>query len=333
MSNDDSPYLAEEINKSSNAHETLAQMESKLTEQQTELAQSIDKPNEITDVINGGAKNPQKIVEQIFNKPSECAFDKQQGPVCAPKHVVKSMEEYLKSKGIKVRNHVEAVNKIKDAMNCSSESCVIKNPEFIKFAKLSNVDKILDEFFKPEGPATNFGLLSNFNIDDVLDQFEERFPGFLHIPFQMRDFEKIGTQLAVVDLAKEFRNGKKSFGVVLNTDWSTGGGIHWYCLFGFYDGKQVQLEYFNSSGKEPLPETQAWLLKTKHYLEKQMKVPVKIHYSTGIVFQNDDHSCGVYCLMYLWLRLEGISADWFNSENFGDKVMHKARKILFRTEK
>ena len=40
----------------------------------------------------------------------------------------------------------------------------MENPEFIKFAKLTNIKDLLDEFFKPDGPATHFGLLSNFNI-------------------------------------------------------------------------------------------------------------------------------------------------------------------------
>lgn len=275
-------------------------------------------------------KNPEKLVEQLFNKPSECSFTKEQGPVCSPKSVVNKMAEYLKVKD--VSNPIKIINTMKERMNCNSESCIIKNPEFMEFAKLSKVNQVLDEFFKPSGPATNFGLLSNFNIDNVLDQLSEKFPNFLHIPFQMRDFEKVGSELARVDLAKEFKAGKTSFGVVLNTDWSDGRGIHWYCIFGEKKNGKIQLEYFNSSGKEPLPETQAWLQKTRHYLAKELQMPVEVKYSSGIQFQNDEHSCGVYCLMYIWLRLEGVSNNWFKAENFNDDFMHKARKALFRHE-
>ena len=148
----------------------------------------------------------------------------------------------------------------------------------------------------------------------------------------MRDFEKIGSELSRIDLAREFKNGKTSFGVVLNTDWAEGNGIHWYCIFGEKRKNKIQIEYFNSSGKEPLTETQAWLQKTKHYLMRELKIPVEIVYSTGIQFQNDEHSCGVYCLMYLWLRLEGVSNNWFKAENFNDTFMHRARKALFRHE-
>jgi hypothetical protein len=280
----------------------------------------------------------EKLVDVILTKPSECIFTKDQTAVCSPKHLVNKMAEYVAaasnsiSKGVTPKEPAKVVATIKEMMNCNSESCVLKQPEFIKFAKLTNVDEILDQFFKPEGPATHFGLLSNFNIDDVLDQLQEKFPGFLHIPFQMRDFERIGSELATIDLAAKFRNGTKTFGVVLNTDWSHGKGYHWYCLFGEKKSDCIIIEYFNSSGREPLPETQAWLQKQKHYLQKELKIPVNIKYSTGIEFQNDDHSCGVYCLMYIWLRLEGIPNSWFKADNFNDTFMHKARKALFRHE-
>lgn len=284
-------------------------------------------------LTGGGHKAPEKIVEQIFGKQSECAFTKDQAAVCSPKTVVKKMADFVKEKtGQEIKDPVKVVHTLKERMNCNSESCVIKSPEFVEFARLTHVDQILDEFFKPSGPATHFGLLSNFNIDLVLDQLSEKHKNFLHIPFQMRDFERVGTELARIDLADQFRKGIQTFAVVLNTDWSSGRGIHWYCIFGEKKNNKIQLEYFNSSGKEPLPETQAWLQKTKHYLTKELKIPVEIKYSTGIQFQNDEHSCGVYCLMYIWLRLEGVSPSWFKADNFNDPVMHKARRVLFRHE-
>ncbi len=274
------------------------------------------------------------IVSNVFEQSNECAFTNK-GSVCSPKHVIQQMKRFAEKKGVAVDdNPVKIVSTMKDLLDCKSESCILKRDDFVNFAKLTNKIDILDQFFKPQGPALDHGLLNNFNIDDVLDQFEERFSDrkFLHIPFQMRDFEKIGTKLATVDLAAEFNNGKRTFGVVLNTDWSSGGGIHWYCLFGEMNEEKIILEYFNSSGRPPLPETQAWLQKTKHYLSQQLKIPVEIHYSTGIQFQNDDHSCGVYCLCYIWLRLEGIPPTWFKKDTFNDRLMHSARQNLFRHE-
>lgn len=283
----------------------------------------------------------EKKVSEIFNQTSECHFvngDQSHQAVCSPKPIIEKMKEFAAAKGrhdvAKAAHPQHIVNGMKDLLNCNSESCVLKRKDFVEFAKITNIEDILNNFFKPEGPAVGFGLLSNFNIDDVLDQFEKRFAhrSFLHIPFQMRDFEKVGTQLATVDLAHHFKSGKKTFGVALNTDWSSGKGIHWFCLFGEHHGDKIMLEYFNSSGKEPLPEVQAWIQKTKHYLTKELKIPVQIHYFTGIEFQSDDHSCGLYVLAYIWMRLEQVPPTWFKAENFNDDMMHRVRKNMFRWE-
>jgi len=299
----------------------------------------------IPSVIQGGKKYTEvvlsdqsinEIVDNLVNKVSECHFSKPQIAVCSPKNVVDKMKDYVIKKGrvIKDDDPPKIVNTIKELLDCHSESCVLKRKDFIEFAKINNFLDILNKNFKPEGPATNFGLLSNFNIDDVLDQFEQKFASrkFLHIPFQMRDFEKVGTQLATVDLAKKFREGYKTFGVVLNTDWSSGRGIHWYCITGGHKGNYIELVYFNSSGKPPLPETQAWLQKTKHHLEKELRLETHIYYSTGEMYQSDDHSCGVYCLAFIYLYLEGVPFQWFKRDKFNDSIMHKLRKNLFRWE-
>jgi hypothetical protein len=182
--------------------------------------------------LTGGksSESATKIANKIFNEIDECHFANGKEAVCSPKHIVDKMKQFAEAKGKTVDGDTRKIVKtVKDLLDCNSESCILKRTDFVSFAKLNNMEDILDRFFKPTGPATHFGLLSNFNIDDVLDQFEDKFAHrkFLHIPFQMRDFEKIGTQLSTVDLAREFKAGKQCFGVVLNTDYSTGGGIHW----------------------------------------------------------------------------------------------------------
>lgn len=298
-------------------------------------------------VIKGGAPysdgvllddHADKVVENIFKPTSECHFvhgEQKQGAVCAPNPVVEKMKEFIQHKGRNVPNNPkQIVDNMKELLDCHSESCIFKRSDFVAFAKIANIEELLNKFYKPSGAATNFNLLSNFNIDDVLDQFEKKFKDrkFLHIPFQMRDFQTVGTELARVDLAKKFKEGYKTFGVVLNTDWSKNQGIHWYCLFGENYDDKIVIEYFNSSGKQPLPETEVWLQKTKHHLEKEMKKPVELVYSTGIEFQFDNHSCGVYSLAYIWLRLEKVAPSWFRADNFNDDRMHKLRKNLFRWE-
>jgi hypothetical protein len=277
-------------------------------------------------------------VNEIFHaEPTECAHGNDGfAGVCSKPELVKKMADFVKEKKNKIpKNPKEAVEDMKSLLDCNSENCIYKKKEFVEFAKLYNINKLVDELFKPEGPATNFGLLSNINIDEVLDQFVKKFEHrkFLHIPFQMIDFEKYKTLLATIDIPEKMKT-HDTFGVVLNTDVTTGGGIHWFCLFGEKyknkDGRIVMsLEYFNSSGKPPMPTVQVWLHTKQHEIRNRLKLNVKMHYTNNIFFQNDEHSCGVYALAYIWLRLEGIPPTWFTSENFNDTKMHALRKKLF----
>lgn len=274
-------------------------------------------------------------VEEKLKTITECHFNSGKKNICSDNGTIKQMQSFLKQKGHSVTKRSNIIKTMKDMFNCNSESCIYKQQDFINFIGNSEAKQALDMFFKPEGPSLTFDLLSNFNIDDVLSQLEQTFANrnFLHIPYQMRDFEKIGTELATVDLAYEYNNGKRCFGVVLNTDYSTGGGIHWFCLFGDFSRQPYTLEYFNSSGNNPLPEVQSWLQKTKHYLISQLKRKVDVIYTTRQVLQQDQHSCGVWCLCYIWARLMGVSYSWFAPGNVSDKLMHNLRKNLFRHEK
>lgn len=296
---------------------------------------------------NANTNAGDRALDTVFNFTSECRLGSEVdgSRVCSPRHMVKKMNEFLESKGEAEGKNLDrpehTIKNIKTLLDCNSESCIYKKKDFVEFAKLSHVDNFLDKFFKPQGPALSKSeWLSNFNIDDVLDQLQEKYSAkkFYHIPFQMRDFEKIGTELATVDLVQKINEGYRIFGVVLNTDYSTGQGIHWYALcicVHELNAKinKIDIEYFNSSGRPPLAETQAWMQKTRHILEKSLSVPVNVKYTTGIEFQNDNSSCGVFCLAYIWMRLESVPFEWFREDNFTDKMMYEARKNLFRWEK
>lgn len=275
------------------------------------------------------------VVIDNFSQSNECAFSKDHtASVCSTRPLIQKMAELVKKTGqkININDPIKVVDEAKKTLGCGSESCVIQHPEFVKFANLDNVDELLDALFKPVGPALNNGLLSNYNIDKVLEQFEIKYKGFLHIPFHMQGFTNSDTRLMTADLAEHLKEPGRSFGVVMNTDTYNGPGIHWYCLFGENKDGVISLEYFNSSGLNALTETEIWLKKKQFELHKKLKMPIVMKYSNGIQFQHDNHSCGVYCLMYIWLRLENVEQKHFKANIFNDKLMKKARAILFRPD-
>jgi hypothetical protein len=292
-------------------------------------------------------------------KPSECSWEKfrKKGDVsvCSSPEVIKKMADFLESMGEKLSHanatdgkaKVEIIEKMKEKTGCESESCVVQDEKFEKFASPFIVKKNLNENFKTKGPANSTEWLSNFDIDDVLKEIKKTYSDekFWHIPFQMRDFKKNapaahageGTKnenLETFDIVKKYKEGYRCFGVVINTDYSTGNGIHWFCLFVDMRSDKATVEYFNSSGNEPLTEISAWMKKTKVLLEKEFtnKTVADLVVSKE-EHQKDDHSCGVYSLYYVISRVSCIPYQYFQNNLIKDSKMHQFRNFLFRHDK
>jgi hypothetical protein len=77
--------------------------------------------------------------------------------------------------------------------------------------------------------------------------------------------------------------------LILNTDHSSGNGIHWTCLF----IKNGIAYYFDSYGNEPLEEVKVYC---------NLRRPARRYYSTDRIQQNDHTPglCGYYCVYMLW---------------------------------
>ena len=204
---------------------------------------------------------------------SECALG---GDICSTKKDIEKMKQFLFNSGLRdiPNDKKKIVEYVMHKLGVSKESDVYDNPDYQSFIGRDNAKNVLDSQFLPLGPANSTDLLDNFNIDGALDRWTARSDfgkKFHHVPFQMIDFMKQGTELSkllpsegsgsVLDLMKK---GFDSFGVVLNTDVSSGRGIHWFCIYGDLAHKGTKedpicIEYFNSSGYPPKPEVQYWL--------------------------------------------------------------------------
>lgn len=274
----------------------------------------------------------------VVKKTKECAFHLSdiKDDICMEDEVIDKLKTFAKNiKKINVLNPKDTVEKLKKIYNCDSESCLLTQDDIRTNIGESTANDQLEKRFKPSGPFDSDEWFSNINIDKVLDQIAIKYKEkkFLHIEFQMRDFEKAGGTLSNIDLAEEYNRGIRCFGVVFNTDISSGNGEHWFSIYGDLTKEPFTIEYFNSTGEEPLPEITTWMKNTKHKMEKKLNKKVKDVVVTKIVNQKDRHSCGSYSLYYIISRLEGVPYTHFSKNKIGDKVMHEFRYHLFRKEK
>jgi hypothetical protein len=231
----------------------------------------------------------------------------------------------------------EIVDQAKKLTGCGSEICVLKNKEFGEFAGTAAVEDTIHKRFKPEGPSHSTEWLNNDNIDFVINQWSKIYPGFLHVPFQMIDFDEQQSRLSQLDLADEYSKGTRKMGCVINTDKSTGRGIHWFCIFADLTDEAPNgywtLEYFDSAGDYPKRSVHAWLNKQRSILAA--KYPGKrievVDVTKSNQLQRSTTECGVFSLWYILSRLNGIPHSYFSQASaINDDMMYKFRKFLFR---
>jgi hypothetical protein len=277
---------------------------------------------------------------ELPKESKECAFHIDvygKKDICMEDVVIDELTLFAKNvKKLKVTNKKDTVNKLKVVLDCQTESCILTKQEVKDVIGHDVANNQLEKRFKPVGPFDSDLWFSNVNIDKVLDQITIKYQDkkFLHIEFQMRDFEKVGGSLSKINLSNEYLRGIRCFGVVFNTDYSSGNGQHWFAIYGDFNTKPFTIEYFNSTGSDPLPEIMEWMKKTKHSMEKTLNKPVNDVVVSKIINQSDNHSCGSYSLYYIISRLENIPYKHFSKNKIGDNIMHEFRRNhLFRQSK
>lgn len=281
---------------------------------------------------------------------TECALDIP-GNVCSTKPVVQAMATHLKKEGVDttmLKTAQDVVNTIKDDLQCSTEECVLKNPKFVKEEIRGIIKDSLDRI-KPIGPANTTALLNNENIDEVLRKLTKQHKDFYHMNFQMIDFagEKTSqgnwkvekgmtinpTELGTINMATNvIQKGYKTFGVVMNTDKRTNGGIHWFSLFCDFRTNPCTIEYFNSSGNKPMKQIQEWLIKTEQEINESGVCKATVVVLSGLIHQKDSETeCGLYSIYYIWNRLNKIPALNFQEKRIPDSMMIDFRKRVFKS--
>lgn len=198
--------------------------------------------------------------------------------------------------------------------------------------------------FKIDGPS-GVELLSNTDIDQILAQWHVAFPKFYPYNFNMRDYTQYSFRegrvieeadsLATVDTVKLFKD-YTSCGCIINSDFYHGQGKHWMALFADNTKNIPTVEFFNSSGRSPDIEWVSWLNRAKRGIDENNKDQIKsgkkqyakiVH--GNMVQQYSMTECGVYSLFYIWARLNGTPAEYFEHNHVPDELMFEFRAHLY----
>ena len=244
---------------------------------------------------------------------------------CLPEDVLlKIRKEYNKDhpdKKITATNFRELWEIIRDRLHedqkCKTEDC------WLKIIDDENTRKMYDDMlFAPDKPPewthNPDEWLSNYDIRDVLKQYERTYPDFKYFEPSPIDFDSkpdgkngscVSNELCKFNL-KDYYNpensdkNKTKFGMVFNLDKHDEPGSHWVSLFTDLKDKQKPfIMYFDSAGDEIQPEIKEL---ADRIIQQSDDLGIKLTSNyEPFEHQRGNSECGMYCLYYIISLLTG----------------------------
>ena len=220
---------------------------------------------------------------------------------------------------------------------CDRESCWLKQ-KFIK----GGIDKDLINSFAPKAPDSwkknKNEWLSNYDIINVLKQYEEVYPCFEFIGTSFidwnykKDNKCITNELCNFKLQNKINNNKYKIAVIFNLDPHYKGGSHWVSLF--INIKKGIIFYFDSAG-DIIPDEIYNFVNCIIEQGKKLTPPIIFNFDQNypLEHQYGDTECGVYSLYFILNMLKDKKSPYFfKTHPITDKEIEKYRKIYFNDD-
>ena len=184
--------------------------------------------------------------------------------------------------------------------------------------------------------------LDNFNIQHVMEQYEEAYLWFHFLgvfpidfsapdPYQKQMVNKgqqtcLNRELCELNLQKEYDRGIRGIGMVFNLDPHYKGGSHWVALWidlSDLEKGRAMAGFFDSYGYETPP----MIARFMRSLQLQVKECV-LGYNARR-FQYGGSECGMFSLYFLICMIHGIPFEEFCKDALHDRSMLELRSVLF----
>ena len=202
------------------------------------------------------------------------------------------------------------------------------NSKYLELMSDEHKDYLENKVFRPDGPQGRFDWLSTIDINQVLYQYEEKYQDFKFLGAVPIDFMKLDyLPFQKLDFSDLESDGIKKFGVIFNTDKSTGRGKHWISLY--CDLEKGQIYYSDSMGTRQPKEVNEFMKKIEKYLtEEKNMTDLDIRYNKT-QHQKGNSECGVYSINFILRLLKGKTFDHITRKRLTDNQVNKCRIKYF----
>jgi hypothetical protein len=220
---------------------------------------------------------------------------------------------------------------------CSTESCWAH-----RLAPDASLRAKLLDAFAPEAPASwahnPNEWLSNLDIEEVMQQFEEKYPCFQFMGASSIDFDAplhpdrpelgaVDPPIATFSLAKHIRQGRHKIAFVFNLDRHDQPGSHWVSLFVHW--KHRLIFYFDSAGDSIPPPIQALVTRLQRQANA-LRHPLRFQQNHPNAHQEGDTECGVYALFFIVHMLEDrLDSTFWTTRRIPDEDVQRYRHTYF----
>jgi hypothetical protein len=244
---------------------------------------------------------------------------------------------------------LELTNKLENI--CDNQICWLKQ----KFVKQLKDKELLNNTFRPDGPQGKFEWLSTIHINDVMEQYENKYNDFKFlgaVPIDFDDLPFLG--IKDINFNELYNSGKKKIGFVFNLDEHWQSGSHWVALYS--DLEKNKIYFFDSYGKRPekrirnlVKRISKWCYGKDHcsnrcselnISDSYMKPKTKntIEKKINVDYNHNRHQykgseCGVYSLNFILRQLNGESYEDIVNNKTLDDDMNLCRDVYFKFSK
>jgi len=236
------------------------------------------------------------------------------------------------------KQHVSSKDALFQQYNCKSgeEHCLLDRAPLDDAVKKD----LRKQYLRPRRPKSWNDdpdmWLDNFNIMNVMKQYEVAYPWFTFIGVFPIDFSApdpytktaqpkcLYNELCDLNLMDEYNKGTRGIGVIFNLDPHFKGGSHWVGLYiNLKDIKEPKISYFDSYGYKTPP------LIARLMRSFTLQIPTCTLGYNARRFQYGNSECGMFSMYFIVCMMNDIPFDEFCKDAVNDEMMLELRQILF----
>ena len=181
--------------------------------------------------------------------------------------------------------------------------------------------------------------LDSNDLTLVMGQYEYAHPSFMFLGPAPVDFASVAEsgpqgwpELNNLNLEKQLQRGKKTIGIIFNTDPHDEPGEHWIsCFIDMRRANTLSLSFSDSVGRGPPRPIDTFLSTVRAQMQNMKACPCKVSYSYNkYQHQRKNTECGIFCLhMIISLLEKELTPQEYFKERKTDAMMNSLRDKFF----